>query len=238
MKYKLTRLRNSLRLIVVPMPTLESVTVTVWVGVGSRYEAKMVSGLSHFLEHMVFKGSKKRPSAKKISEAIDSFGGEFNASTSKEWTNFYIKARAAKLSTAMDVLSDMVLAPLLKPEDIEREKGVILEEMAMYEDTPIAKIEDYFERLIFKGNSLGRDIVGDQDSVKSIGQRDFIDYRDKNYSPENIVITIAGGVSFKKASELTKRYFSAIKVRPKANYRKFVYGKVCPKVLLKSKKKP
>src|SRR3990172_11204915 len=132
MKHILTKLDNGLRLLTVPMPSLESVTVTVWVGVGSRAEEDKIAGLSHFLEHMVFKGSKKRPSARLISEAVDAIGGEFNASTFKERTNFYIKARSGNLSLAFDVLSDMVLNPVLKAEEIEREKGVIIEEMAMY----------------------------------------------------------------------------------------------------------
>ncbi len=147
MDYKLHTLKNGLRVITVPIPTLESATVTVWVGVGSRYETAGTSGLSHFLEHMVFKGSKKRPSAKEIAEAIDSMGGEFNASTSKEWTNFYIKTRAANIDIAFDVLSDMVLNPLLKNDNLEREKGVITEEIGMYEDTPIWKIPDLFENI-------------------------------------------------------------------------------------------
>lgn len=112
MDYKLDKISNGIRVITVELPNLESATVAFWVGVGSRYEGEKVSGLSHFLEHMVFKGSKKRPSAKLISEAVDSIGGEFNAATSKEWTNFYIKARKGVLDTAFDVLSDMVLNPL------------------------------------------------------------------------------------------------------------------------------
>src|SRR3989338_9097206 len=136
MDYSLNKLPSGLRVLTVPMPSLPSATVTVWVKTGSRNEEKRVNGISHFLEHMSFKGSRKRPSAREISEAVDAIGGEFNASTSKEWTNFYIKARAANLETAFDVLSDMVLNPILKEEEIKREKGVIIEEIAMYEDTP------------------------------------------------------------------------------------------------------
>lgn len=155
MDYKLDRLSNGLRVITSELPDSESATLTVWVAVGSRFEEARVNGISHFLEHMVFKGSKKRPTAKDISVAIDSFGGEFNASTSKEWTNFYIKSRVGKIETAYDVLSDMVLSPILDPKEIEKEKGVICEEIAMYEDTPMAKIDDVFENLIFKGKSDG-----------------------------------------------------------------------------------
>ncbi len=236
MNYKLIKLKNGLRVIIVPLPNLESATVTIWVGTGSRYEPKNVGGISHFLEHMVFKGSKKRPSAKAISTAIDSFGGEFNASTSKEWTNFYIKARVGKLETAVDVLSDMVLQPLLKVDDIEREKGVILEEMAMYEDTPMSKIGDYFEQLIFAGGSLGRDIIGTKETVKKIDKDDFIRYRNKHYSGKNIVVTIAGGMTQAKAVALSNKFFSEIKTKSETKITKFVNNQKKPKLFLKSKK--
>src|SRR5258708_10267954 len=146
MNFKKHTLSNGLRVVTVPMPSSESVTLTVWCHVGSRFEDEKIAGLSHFLEHIVFKGSKKRPSARAISEAVDGIGGEFNAGTSKEWTNFYIKASKNNLETAFDVLSDMILNPLIPKDEIEREKGVILEEKAMYEDTPMMNINDVFER--------------------------------------------------------------------------------------------
>ncbi|MBU0569596.1 insulinase family protein, partial [Patescibacteria group bacterium] len=236
MNYKLTKLSNDLRVIVVPMANLESATITVWVGVGSRYETFRVGGISHFLEHIVFKGSKKRPSAREISTAIDSFGGEFNASTSKEWTNFYIRARTGKMETAMDVLSDMVLNPILRPADIEREKGVILEEMAMYEDTPVAKIGDYFERLVFSGNSLGRDIVGSRETVKKINKNDFVSYRNTHYGSSNVVVTIAGGITNRRAIDLAEKYFAGLETKPKTNFKKFTNKQKKPKIMLVSKK--
>lgn len=123
MNYKLHTLDSGLRVLTVPMPNLESATVAVWVKTGSRNEAKRIQGISHFLEHMVFKGSVKRPTAKEISGAVDAIGGEFNAGTTKDWTNFYIKTSVNNLETAFDVLSDMVLNPLLKEDEIERERG-------------------------------------------------------------------------------------------------------------------
>lgn len=230
---------NGIRLIVASMPSLESATVTVWVGTGSRYEESRLSGLSHFLEHMVFKGSRKRPSAKAISEAVDSIGGEFNASTSKEWTNCYIKARVANFETVFDVLSDMVIHPLLKKADIEREKGVIVEEIGMYEDTPLYRISDVFERIIFDGSSLQRDILGTKDTVTSIRRSDFEDYRAKFYYPENIVVTVSGGVNEAEIKKLTEKYFGKLdsaklgKLQPD----KFINKQVRPQVILHSKKK-
>lgn len=238
MKHILTKLDNGLRLLTVPMPGLESATVTVWVGVGSRAEEDKIAGLSHFLEHMVFKGSKKRPSAKLIAEAVDEIGGEFNASTSKEWTNFYIKARSGNLDLAFDVLSDMVLNPILKAEEIEREKGVILEEMAMYEDSPMMKIGDVFEQLIFKGDSLGRDIVGFEKSIRSLKRDDFERYRNTHYYAENIVVTVAGGIDSRKAEELTRKYFSGLKASGKSEEKKYRFrvNQKSPRVFVKNKK--
>jgi predicted Zn-dependent peptidase len=236
MDYTLDKLPNGLRVITSELPNSESVTVTVWVGVGSRYEAKKVNGLSHFLEHMVFKGSKKRPSAKDISEAIDSFGGEFNASTSKEWTNFYIKARVGKIGTAFDVLSDMVLNPILDAKEIEKEKGVICEEIAMYEDTPMAKIDDVFENLIFKGSSMERDIAGTKESVRGITKDDFVSYRDTHYVTDNILLTVSGGIKRSDIINLAKKYFIGIHDKPKKNINPFESKQSSSRVLLRSKK--
>lgn len=200
-------LSNGIRLVVVPVPNMASATVTVWAGVGSRHEAGNVSGISHFLEHMVFKGSSKRPLPSDISSEVDALGAEFNAGTSKEYTNFYIKSRVGVVDKAFDVLSDMVLNPVLREDDIKREKGVIIEEIGMYEDSPRRHIYDMFEDLIFVGSSLGRNIAGTRDSVRGIQKKDFLAFRSKHYHPNNLLITVAGGITEKKALELTKKYF-------------------------------
>jgi predicted Zn-dependent peptidase len=240
MNYELHKLENGVRVITVPLLGLESATVTVWVGTGSRYETHRVSGISHFLEHMVFKGGKKRVSAKAISEAVDAIGGEFNAGTTKEWTNFYIKARAGSIDTAFDVLADMVLTPALRQEDIDREKGVIVEEIGMYEDTPLWKIEDVFENLIYKGHGLGRDIIGTKETVTSLKRIDFVRYRNAHYYPKNIVVAVAGGVTGKKALALAKKYFGGLTKTPKIQNSKNLRYKTKqtkPQVLLSSKRK-
>lgn len=210
MDYKLTTLKNGLRILTVPMPTLESATVTVWVKTGSRNEEDKILGISHFLEHMAFKGGKKYSSAKAVSEAIDEVGGEFNASTSKEHTDFYIRIRSKLLERAFDVLSDIVLSPLLPPKEITKEKGVILEEMKMYEDTPMRRVWDVFEQLTFSGHPLGRDIIGTKDTVPSLTRSDFIDYRNKFYYANNMLITVAGGIDQKQIIKLTEKYFGKI----------------------------
>ena len=238
MKYFLNKLDNGIRVVTTPIPTSESATITVWVGVGSRSESDKIAGLSHFIEHIVFKGSKKYPSAKAISETVDALGAEMNAGTSKEWTNFYIKTRSANLDKAFDVLSDMVLRPLLDEREIEREKGVIVEEIAMYEDTPIYKIGDLFENLIFKGDNLGRDIIGSKETVKGLKKNDFLRYRDMHYYTNNIVVSVAGGVTQEKVMALAEKYFSDIAKTGKVEEEAFKFNdkQVKPAVLLKTKK--
>ena len=150
MEYKLQKLKNDLPVLFVPLSSLSSVTVTVWVKTGSRNENKKNNGISHFLEHMVFKGTKNRPSAKIIADELDSMGSEHNAATSKDQTKFYIKCRSSDLEKAFDILSDVTLNPILPEEEIEKEKGSIIEEIKMYEDTPMYHIGDVFEELIRK----------------------------------------------------------------------------------------
>jgi predicted Zn-dependent peptidase len=211
MDFKLHKMPSGLKVLTVPMPSLESATLTIWVKTGSRNEESKISGISHFLEHMVFKGSKKRPTAREISQAVDALGGEFNAGTEKDWTNFYIKVRKDNIEMAFDVLSDMVFNPILDPVEIEREKGTIIQEIRMYEDTPMMKIGDIFEELTFAGNPLGRDTAGTEGSVKGIEKNDFEVYRKIHYYPENMVVTVAGGIDDKRALELVGKYFGNLK---------------------------
>ncbi|HEX6977339.1 MAG TPA: pitrilysin family protein [Patescibacteria group bacterium] len=236
MNYTKTTLPNGIRVITVPMPSLESVTVAIWTGVGSRYEEDKIAGLSHFLEHMVFKGSVKRPSARAISEAVDEIGGEFNAGTTKEWTNFYIKCRKDNLNTAFDVLSDMVLNPLLKEEDIQKEKGVILEEMAMYEDTPMVNINDVFEETMFGKTPLGRDTIGIRKAIEEAKKDDFVLYRKQYYYPENLVITVSGGVTDKMALDMAVKYFGGLSGSQNKQFKKWKSVQTKPQLKLKTKK--
>jgi predicted Zn-dependent peptidase len=237
MNYKLQTLPTGLKLLTVPMPGLESVTVTVWVRTGSRNEESGISGISHFLEHMTFKGSKKRPTSREIFQAVDSIGGEFNAGTEKDWTNFYIKAGKENLEVAFDVLSDMVLNPLLKEDEIEREKGTIIQEIKMYEDTPTMKIGDIYEELVFAGNPLGWDTTGTPESVKKIKKDDFVRYRKMHYHPENMVITVAGGINEDVVLGLVKKYFGSLAPFKGAAFKgkEFISKQTQPRFKLKTK---
>lgn len=201
MQYKKSTLPNGLRLISAPMPSAQSITVLILVGVGSRYEEKEINGLSHFLEHMAFKGTQKRPNALAIASTIDGIGGEFNAFTSKDHTGYYIKAAKTHLPLLVDVLSDMLLHSKFDEKEIEKEKGVIVEEINMYEDTPMRKVGDLYENLLYGDTKLGRDIAGTEEVIRSVTRKDFINYVDRFYGPANTVITVAGGIDDEKGLE-------------------------------------
>lgn len=210
-KYQLTTLKNGLRLITVPMPQVESTTVMLGVGAGSRHETKRVSGLFHFIEHMAFKGTKKRPSALEISSEIDGIGGVFNAFTGKEMTGYFIKLAAKHKELAFDILSDMILNSLFKPKEIERERGVIIEEINMYEDMPIRRIWEKFIRLLYGDNSMGWSTVGEKEGVGQIKRTDFLKYINHLYSPKNMTVAVAGKLNEMEVKALAEKYFSQLK---------------------------
>ena len=197
-------LPNGLRLQAVEMPGTNVITTLILAGAGSRYEDKEISGISHFLEHMFFKGAEKYKTPKEVSEAIDSFGGEFNAFTGKEYVGYYVKSGKENFEKAMDVLSDMLIHSKFDPQEIEKERGVILEEMAMYLDAPMYQISWDFERLVFGDQPLGRDQIGTKELIKTVTQKDFFDYKNALYVPENLVITVAGAVNEKSLDQIAQ----------------------------------
>lgn len=209
MDFQKTTLNNGLRVITAPMPSMESATVEVFVGAGTKHEKKRVNGLAHFLEHMVFKGTKKYPTAQGISSLIDGIGGEINAHTGKEDTAYYIKAWDKHLDLAFDLLSEFIKHPLLEEKEIEKEKGVILEEIAMYEDLPMQKAPWVFEELLYK-DSLGWDIAGKKETVSRITQKDFIDYREAFYHSRNMVVGVAGRFDKDKVLGMARKAFGNV----------------------------
>ena len=166
--YQVKTLKNGLTLITVPMPHLDSVTTLVAVGAGSRYETRKINGISHFLEHMFFKGSKKYPTAEVISTLVDGIGAVNNAATSKEWTYYWIKSSAKHIELSTDILASMLKESLLDKTEIEREKGVIIEELRMYRDNPARYIWDLYEQLQFGDQPLGWDIGGDEKTIMGV----------------------------------------------------------------------
>src|SRR3972149_2417574 len=199
MNYSKKVLKNGLRVITIPMPSFESATVMVMVGAGSRYETPKNNGISHFLEHMAFKGTKKRPSAMEIASLIDGIGGEFNAFTSKEVTGYFVKASKDHVDLCLDVLSDMLQNSKLDKAEIEKERGVILEEINLYEDTPSRKIGDVYENLLYGDTPMGWDIAGRKEVIRATTRENFVSYLKSLYSADNITVVVAGGIDTKKA---------------------------------------
>ncbi|MCL4374932.1 insulinase family protein [Patescibacteria group bacterium] len=195
MKPQMVTLKNGLRLILVDTNTFPTLTTLLLVGAGSRYERRENNGIAHFLEHMFYKGSKKYPNPEIISQTIEGMGGLWNAFTSKDYTGYYIKAATDHFPQMMDILSDLLLNSLFQEEEIAKEKGVIVEEINMYEDMPQRKIGDIFERVMYDGNPLGMEIAGSKETVTGFSRKTFIDYMSSLYYPNNAVLIVAGGLN-------------------------------------------
>jgi len=210
MKFKKKVLSNGLRLLTIPMPSFESATVMVMVAAGSRFETKQNNGISHFLEHMAFKGTEKHPSAMDISSLIDGMGGEFNAFTDREITGYYIKSSKDHIETSLDLLSDMLTHSKFDQAEIDKERGVIIEEINMYEDLPMRKIGDLYERLLYGDTPMGWDIAGEKDIIQGINRADFISYLESLYSAHNMTVVVAGGINEEEVEGLVGKYFGAM----------------------------
>lgn len=235
MTYNRKVLANGLRVITIPMPSLESATVLVMAGAGSRYETRKNSGISHFLEHMAFKGTEKRPTAMDISSLIDGMGGEFNAFTGKETTGYYIKSSKDRVSTSLDVLSDMLMHSKLDPEEIEKEKGVIIEEINLYEDMPARKIGDIYEQLLYGDVPMGWDIAGSKDVIRSIQRTDFLAYLAELYSASNLTVVVAGGIDSEQIFAQVENYFGGMKQFGTKTFEQVAENQTNPAVLVKQK---
>ena len=187
-------LSNGIRVLKAPMPQAQSVACFVMLAAGSRYETRETNGIAHFAEHMFFKGTERRPTARAIAGEVDALGGEFNAFTGKEYTGFYVKCAAEHRDTALDVLVDMVRHSKFDPQEIEREKGVIVEEMNMYFDTPRDFIGGVYENLLYGDQPLGWDIIGRKETVRAATRDTFLDYIERWYTPHRLVIGIGGRI--------------------------------------------
>ncbi len=218
------------------MPSFKSVTSMILVGAGSRYETNLNNGVSHFLEHMAFKGTKKRPSALKISSLIDGIGGEFNAFTGKETTGYYIKSSVNHLELSLDVMSDMLQNSLFKTEEINKERGVIIEELNLYEDTPVRKIHDIYEKLLYGDSPMGWDIGGRKEIIKKLSREDLTSYMDSLYSAGNMVVIIAGGIDSDKTVQVVSKFFADMKSFDIKGYKKMLEKQSKPAVMVKRKK--
>jgi predicted Zn-dependent peptidase len=186
------QLDNGLRVVTADMPQVQSVTCMIMLAAGSRYETPDTNGIAHFAEHMFFKGTEQRPTARVIGMEVDSLGGEFNAFTSKEYTGYYIKCAADYRDRALDVLVDMLRHSKFETDEIEREKGVIVEEMNMYFDTPRDFIGGLYDQLLYGDQPLGWDVIGRKETVRAAQRETFLDYVGRWYKPERMVVGVGG----------------------------------------------
>ncbi len=209
-KFKKITLKNGLRVILVPQKESLSATVLVLVEAGSKYETKNINGLSHFLEHMCFKGTTKRPTALDIASELESIGASYNAFTGQEYTGYYAKVRTSHLNIALDVVSDIYLNQLFDQNEINKERGVIIEEINMHEDQPMDKVGDLFMELMYGNQPAGWTITGKKENIEKITREDFIEYHGKNYVASSTIVVVAGKFDEEKLMAEVKNKFAGI----------------------------
>ena len=232
LNFQLKTFPNGLRLITAPLSNTKAVTVLFLVGVGSRYETQQLNGISHFLEHMFFKGTKKRPKTLDIARALDAVGASYNAFTSEEHTGFFVRAAAEHFELALDILFDMLYGSKFAPEEIEKEKGVIGEEINMYQDNPQSYIAEVAKKLFYGEQPLGRQVTGLKETVQKFSQKDFFRYRNNFYTPDNLVVAVAGGQNKIPWQEKIQEFFQKIEIERKGSFKKVKEAQTKPGVLL------
>lgn len=231
----ITELENRLRVVVTPVSHAQSASVCIFVGTGSRHEEQRVNGISHYVEHMLFKGTKKRPHAAILAEAIEGAGGHMNAFTSKEETCYVAKVPWEKLGLALDILADMVDAPLLAPEEVDRERSVILEEIKREHDSPGAWVGELLSQATYGDQPLGWNIAGDEKTVNQIQPEDLAGYLDARYGSNNLIVSIAGRVDPDEVVDSTRRYLVERKPREVSPYLPFRANGERPSILVETR---
>jgi predicted Zn-dependent peptidase len=209
-EFKKKSLPGGLRTILLPRQESQTVTLLVLIGTGSRYETAKEAGLSHFLEHMFFKGTTKRPTTKEIAEVIDNIGGEFNAFTGEEYTGYYVKVAAQHLATGADMVADILQNPLFPDEEIKKERGVIIEEIRMYTDAPMRHIHHLWQEALYGKHPLGQRIDGSAETVSAIKRNDFLRYTKKHYHSSNALVVLAGKFDEDEAMAELKKLFVSL----------------------------
>jgi predicted Zn-dependent peptidase len=210
---EISRLDNGLTVLTVPGGT-GSMTAMLFVGAGSRYETREVSGTAHFLEHLFFKGTPRRPTTLQLATEIDSLGCRFNAFTSKEYTAYYVKGAAEYADAAVDVIADLLQHALIPAEEVERERGVVLEEMKMYEDNPRSKVQNLIDLVIYGDTPLGWDVVGFPEVISGVSRDQIMAYRESFYAPGRMTLVIAGNVTHATTERLARQHFAGLPERP------------------------
>ncbi len=229
-------LKNGLRVITVPMKDNPTVTVLVLVEAGSKYEEKKVNGISHFLEHMCFKGTTKRPKAVDISRELDTLGSQYNAFTAQEYTGYYAKSDAKHFSKIFDVVSDIYLNSIFPEKEMQKEKGVIIEEINMYEDLPSRRVQELIMKLLYGDQPAGWDIAGEKKNILNMKRDDFVEYKKKHYLPESTVLVVAGQVAEHQVMEEVNKIFKDVSTGKKGKKIKTKDIQKKPEVLVSYKK--
>lgn len=235
MKFKKKVLPNGLRMLAVPMTDNPTVTVLVLVETGSKYETKSINGLSHFLEHMCFKGTTNRPNTSDLSKELDTLGCEFNAFTGQEFTGYYAKGKASDFPKLIDIISDLYLNPLLKEDEIEKEKGVIVDEINMYDDMPMQKVHEVWADLLYGDQPAGWTITGPRDVVRSMSRKDFVAYRKAHYVASATTVVVSGNIDAATAFKEIAKKFKGIETTKKGSKKKTRDTQSGPQVSLKFK---
>ncbi|MBP6884102.1 MAG: insulinase family protein [Candidatus Pacebacteria bacterium] len=235
MKFSKKVLNNGLRVITIPMKDNPTVTVLVLVEAGSKYETKDVNGISHFLEHMCFKGTEKRPKAIDISKELDALGSQYNAFTAQEFTGYYAKSDARHFKQILDIVSDIYLNSTFPEAEMQKEKGVIIEEINMYQDMPNRHVQDLVMELLYGDQPAGWNVAGEKENITNMKRDDFVKYKSQHYLPEATVIVVAGQVSEKEALAETKKIFAQIPKGKKSKKLKVKEAQTKPALLIKNK---
>ncbi len=228
-------LKNGLRVVTIPMKDNPTVTVLVLVGTGSDYEEKSINGISHFLEHMCFKGTIKRPTAQSISHELDSLGAQYNAFTDHEMTGYYAKSDSKNFKKIFEIISDIYLNSTFPEAEIEKEKGVIIEEINMYEDMPNRHVQDLFGEVLYGDQPAGRNIAGTKENVNNMTRDDFVKYKKSHYVSSSTVIVVAGSVSNGEVYKEVSKHFGNIHTGKKVGKKKTIDKQTKPSVVVKYK---
>lgn len=236
--HKEITLKNGLKVLLVPIPGVQSLTIMKMYNVGSRQETPDIFGVAHFLEHMMFKGTQKRPIARDISHELEAVGAQYNAFTGKDMTAYYVKVAAPKFELAVEVLADMLYNSKFDSEELAKEKGVVIEEMKVYEDQPSHYVEDIYEEMIFSGNNLSEKILGTRETINAMTREQLVDYRDRFYHDHNSILCVSGAVP-ENAEDVLNQYWNHPQTNKELNgniYQPFVNTQTEPRVTVFAKK--
>ena len=234
-KAKKKTYKNGLRVVTVPMKDNPTVTVLVLVGTGSDYEPKEINGISHFLEHMCFKGTVKRPSVKIIAHELDSLGCQYNAFTSTEYTGYYAKGDPKNFKQMFDIVSDIYLNSTFPETEMQKEKGVIIEEINMYEDMPQSHVQDLFTEVLYGDQSAGRSTLGTKENINKMIRDNFIEYKKTHYVAENTVVIVAGNITSEEVYKEVSKYFKDVPITKSGKKPKTKDNQEKPEVLIQFK---